>query len=53
VKWLLLPHGIGGALALLIGPLQFSNRLRARHLRLHRILGRFYIGGVAIAAAGC
>jgi uncharacterized membrane protein len=49
-KWWLLPHGIAGALALLLGPMQFSDRLRQRYLRLHRISGRVYVGGVLIAA---
>ena len=31
-KWWLLPHGITGALALFLGPLQFSDRLRQRLL---------------------
>src|SRR2546423_15676626 len=52
VTWLLLPHGIGGALALLLAPFQFSERLRRRHLRLHRVLGRLYVAGVAVAASG-
>lgn len=50
VKWLMLPHGVAGALALLLAPFQFSTRLRKRSLRLHRILGRLYVAGVAIAA---
>lgn len=50
VKWLMLLHGPAGALALLLAPFQFSTRLRKRSLRLHRILGRFYVAGVAIAA---
>src|SRR5439155_21188745 len=50
VKWWLLPHGLLGAIALFIAPLQFSNRLRQRHLRLHRILGRVYVAGVAVSA---
>ena len=50
VKWWLLPHGLLGAIALFIAPLQFSNRLRQRHLRLHRILGRIYVAGVAVSA---
>ncbi len=50
VTWWLLPHGIGGALALLLAPLQFSTRLRVRYLRLHRILGRLYVACVVIAA---
>jgi uncharacterized membrane protein len=50
VAWWLLPHGLGGALALLLAPLQFSTRLRQRALRLHHILGRLYVVCVAVAA---
>jgi uncharacterized membrane protein len=50
VTWWLLPHGVGGALALVLAPLQFSNRLRQRYLRTHRILGRLYVACVVIAA---
>ena len=50
VKWLMLLHGPAGALALLLAPFQFSTRLRKRSLRLHRILGRLYVAGVAISA---
>lgn len=50
VPWLILLHGVCGALALVLAPFQFSSRLRQRNLRLHRIMGRLYIGGVAIAA---
>ena len=47
-KWWLLPHGIAGACALLLGPMQFSDRLRARYAKLHRVVGRFYVAGVFI-----
>jgi uncharacterized membrane protein len=50
VKWLMLPHGVAGALALLLAPFQFSTRLRRRAPRAHRYLGRLYVAGVAIAA---
>ncbi|HJQ34314.1 MAG TPA: DUF2306 domain-containing protein [Pyrinomonadaceae bacterium] len=50
VRWWLLPHGLGGALALFLGPLQFSTRFRQRHLRWHRIAGRLYVAGVLVAA---
>lgn len=49
-KWWLLPHGVAGALVLLIAPLQFSERLRRRFTRLHRIGGRLYVVGVIILA---
>ena len=48
-KWWLLPHGIAGACALFLGPLQFSDRLRRRFAKLHRVVGRLYIAGVCIA----
>lgn len=46
-------HVFGSAVALLLGPLQFSKRLRAKAPAAHRVLGRAYlflgvgIGGVA------
>jgi uncharacterized membrane protein len=49
-KWWLLPHGIAGACAILLGPMQFSDRLRRRYTKLHRVLGRIYVGGALIAA---
>lgn len=39
----LIPHGVGGALALAIGAAQFSSRLRRKHVRLHRLLGKLYV----------
>jgi len=49
-KWWLLPHGIAGACALLLGPMQFSDRLRKRFKQLHRVVGRIYVAGVFVAA---
>ncbi len=49
-KWWLLPHGLAGACALLLGPMQFSDRLRWRHLQLHRVVGWFYVSGAMILA---
>ncbi|HLK34228.1 MAG TPA: DUF2306 domain-containing protein [Terriglobales bacterium] len=49
-KWYLLPHGIAGACALLLGPMQFSDRLRRRFAKLHRVVGRIYVAGALIAA---
>ena len=50
VKWLLLFHGVAGAVALLLAPFQFSARLRRRNMGLHRVLGRLYVGGAFISA---
>ena len=45
-KWWLLPHGLFGAATLLLAPMQFSERLRRRFTKLHRIMGRVYVIGV-------
>ena len=42
-KWWLLPHGIFGAIVLLFAPLQFSDRLRQRFTKAHRVMGRLYV----------
>ena len=49
-KWWLLPHGLTAACALFLGPLQFSDRLRLRFAKAHRVMGRFYVAGVFIGA---
>lgn len=49
-KWWLLPHGIFGAIMLLFAPLQFSNRLRQRFTKAHRVMGRLYVVGALVAA---
>lgn len=43
-------HGVPGAIALFLGIFQFSSRLRTRYLAVHRIMGRIYVGCVALAA---
>lgn len=50
VRWLVLPHVLGGLIALLIGPFQFSSRFRQHHLSVHRIMGRVYLSSVAVSA---
>jgi uncharacterized membrane protein len=50
IPWLIVPHVIGGIIALLSGPLQFSSRLRRRNPKFHRVLGRAYVLSVFIAA---
>jgi len=49
-RWWLLPHALAGACALLLGPLQFSERLRHRFVKLHHIVGYVYVACVFIAA---
>ena len=52
VRWWLVSHILGGATALCIGPLQFWPALRRRNIRLHRILGRVYLGSIAVGSVG-
>jgi uncharacterized membrane protein len=49
-KWWLLPHGVAGACAIFLGPLQFSDRLRQRFRKLHRVVGRIYVTAAFILA---
>lgn len=43
-------HALTGGIALIIGPLQFNRRLRARWRALHRVLGRVYIVAIWLAS---
>lgn len=47
---ILLAHITGGSVALLLGPWQFSTKLRERALNLHRWLGRIYLAAVALGS---
>lgn len=49
-RQLLIPHTLAGILALLIGPINFSSRIRQRHLTLHRLLGRIYVASVFVGS---
>jgi len=49
-KWWLLPHGLAGACAIFLGPMQFSERLRKRYTKLHRVIGRIYVFGAMVVA---
>jgi uncharacterized membrane protein len=49
-RFLLIPHAALALTALLIGPFQFSTRFRQRHLRVHRLMGRVYVGSIFITA---
>jgi uncharacterized membrane protein len=45
-------HVLGAGIAMLIGPFQFSSRLRARAVNVHRWLGRIYLSAVLIGGIG-
>jgi len=49
-RHLLIPHTLAGILALAIGPINFSSRIRERHRKLHRVLGRAYVIAVFVGA---
>jgi uncharacterized membrane protein len=49
-KWWLLPHGLFGAIVLLFAPFQFSDRLRQRFTKAHRIMGRAFVIGALFCA---
>ncbi|MGA2889464.1 MAG: DUF2306 domain-containing protein [Terracidiphilus sp.] len=49
-RHLLIPHSLAGTLALLIGPINFSSRIRQRYARLHRILGYIYFIAVIVGS---
>ena len=48
-RLILIPHALAGLTAFLIGPFQFSTRIRQRQLRLHRTLGKVYVAAVFIS----
>jgi uncharacterized membrane protein len=49
-RQLLIPHTLAGIFALLIGPINFSSRIRERYLKLHRVLGRIYVIAVFVGS---
>src|SRR5271165_1373229 len=49
--WLLM-HMSGGMVALLTGPWQFWTGFRTRYARLHRWMGRIFLGAVAVGCVG-
>ncbi len=49
-KWWLLPHGLAGACALFLAPLQFAEGLRRRYTAVHRTIGTIYVIGVLVLA---
>jgi uncharacterized membrane protein len=49
-KWWLLPHAVFGTIVLLFAPFQFSDRLRQRFTKAHRVMGRLYVLGAFVLA---
>ncbi|HEY2858464.1 MAG TPA: DUF2306 domain-containing protein [Terracidiphilus sp.] len=49
-RHLLIPHTLAGTFALLIGPINFSSRIRESHPQVHRILGRIYVVSVFVGS---
>lgn len=49
-KWWLLPHAVFGTIVLLFAPFQFSDRIRQRFTKAHRVMGRMYVLGVFVLA---
>ncbi len=43
LKWILILHITAGGGALILGPLQFWERLRTKNWKLHRIIGTLYL----------
>jgi len=49
-KWWLLPHGVFGAIVLCFAPFQFSERIRQKFTKVHRVMGRLYVLGAFMLA---
>ena len=45
-------HFIGSAVALTLGAFQMNNRLRSKHVQVHRLIGKGYLVGVLVGAPG-
>ncbi len=48
IKLYLLPHGLTAMFAILLGPTQFSDRIRNRFPRYHRVAGRLFVMGAML-----
>ena len=49
IRWLIVPHVVAAATALITGAVQFSSRVRRSNLQLHRLTGRVYVGAIFVA----
>ncbi len=48
--YMILVHAVAAGTALLLGPFQFLQRVRRQRPRLHRMIGRVYLGACATGA---
>jgi uncharacterized membrane protein len=49
-KWVVIVHGFFGTIAMAVAAFQFSSRLRAGYLQVHRLLGYVYVISIFISA---
>lgn len=49
-RWILIGHITAGGGALILGPLQFWSRLRARYIKLHRWVGVGYLLAILVSS---
>jgi hypothetical protein len=49
-RWWLIPHVVGGTIAFLAAPFQFSSTFRRRYLGAHRWVGRIYMVSVIVSS---
>jgi hypothetical protein len=49
---ILLPHLLGGLVAIVMGPLQFWPHIRNNYPMIHRVSGRIYLAAVLVGALG-
>jgi hypothetical protein len=50
LRWVLIAHITGGGGALILGPLQFWSRFRARYIKLHRWVGLAYLLAILMSS---
>jgi hypothetical protein len=50
LRWVLIAHITGGGGALILGPLQFWSRFRARYPKLHRWVGVAYLLAILVSS---
>ncbi|HUP11199.1 MAG TPA: DUF2306 domain-containing protein, partial [Niastella sp.] len=52
LRWVLIGHITAGGGALVLGPLQFWNKFRARYIKLHRWVGVMYLLAILVSSTG-